>query len=109
MCTELCGLTFRPSDDSKANIIATTIFGDGAAAVVLRATDDETSGMSNGEVPAQATIHAWGEHTWPDTRDVMGWRVEDDGLGVIFSRHIPTLVREEMRAGHRRVSSRSTA
>lgn len=88
MCTELCGLTFRRSDDSKANIIGTTIFGDGAAAIVLKAGD------GNG----LARIDAWGEHTWPKSRDVMGWSVEDNGLGVIFSRHIPTLVRDEMRA-----------
>jgi len=93
LCTELCGLTFRPSDDSKANIIGTTIFGDGAAAIVLRATGSKP----NGEAPARATIRAWGEHTWPNSRDVMGWSVEDDGLGVIFSRHIPTLVRNQMR------------
>jgi alkylresorcinol/alkylpyrone synthase len=88
MCTELCGLTFRRTDDSKANIIGTTIFGDGAAAIVLKAGDG--GGL--------ASIDAWGEHTWPNSRDVMGWSVEDNGLGVIFSRHIPTLVREEMRA-----------
>jgi len=29
---------------------------------------------------------------------VMGWRVADDGLGVLFSRDIPTLVRQDMRA-----------
>ncbi len=92
MCTELCSLTFRAGDDSKSNVIATTIFGDGAAAMLLRAG-------SYGDAPAgrTATIRAWGEHTWPDTRDVMGWAVQDDGLGVIFSRHIPTLVREKMR------------
>jgi alkylresorcinol/alkylpyrone synthase len=94
LCTELCGLTFRPTDDSKANIIGTTIFGDGAAAVVLRAA----VGKANGDAPARAWVRAWGEHTWPNSRDIMGWRVEDDGLGVIFSRNIPTLVREEMRA-----------
>jgi len=87
LCTELCGLTFRPSDDSKANIIGTTIFGDGAAAVVLRVD----------EAPALARITAWGEHTWPGTRDVMGWKIEDDGLGVVFSQSIPALVRERMR------------
>jgi alkylresorcinol/alkylpyrone synthase len=27
----------------------------------------------------------------------MGWRVEDDGLGVIFSRSIPILIRDMMR------------
>ncbi len=87
LCTELCGLTFRPGDDSKANIIATTIFGDGAAAMVLRA----------GAGTPLAHIRAWGEHTWPGTRDIMGWTVEDDGLGVVFSRSIPALVREMMR------------
>ena len=40
---------------------------------------------------------AWGEHTWPASLDVMGWRVEDDGLGVLFSRDIPTIVREGFR------------
>jgi alkylresorcinol/alkylpyrone synthase len=89
LCVELCGLTFRPGDDSKSNVIATTIFGDGAAAALLRA----------GAAPPRARAHlrAWGEYTWPESRDVMGWAVEDDGLGVIFSRHIPTLVRERMR------------
>ena len=43
-------------------------------------------------------IRAWGEHCWPDSLDVMGWRVEDDGFGVLFSRDIPTLVRERFAA-----------
>ena len=89
LCTELCGLTFRAGDDSKANIIGTTIFGDGAAAVVLRV--GETSKQP------RARVRAWGEHTWPGTRDIMGWKVEDDGLGVVFSRSIPDLVRDKMR------------
>lgn len=89
VCTELCGLTFRRSDDSKANIIGTTIFGDGAAAMLVRASD-KPEGFGS--------IDAWGEHTWPQTRDVMGWQVEDNGLGVVFSRHIPSLVRNQMRA-----------
>jgi alkylresorcinol/alkylpyrone synthase len=87
LCVELCGLTFRPVDDSKANIIGTTIFGDGAAAVLLRADDKS----------AAAQIGAWGEHTWPNSRDIMGWKVEDDGLAVVFSHSIPLLVRERMR------------
>jgi alkylresorcinol/alkylpyrone synthase len=88
LCAELCGLTFRQADDSKANIIGTTIFGDGAAALLLRADDG---------AGALARIAAWGEHTWPQSRDIMGWRVEDDGLGVVFSRSIPNLVRDQMR------------
>ncbi len=90
LCVELCGLTFRAGDDSKQNIIATAIFGDGAAAVLLRAGADEGPA-------SRARVHAWSEHTWPETRDIMGWRVEDDGLGVIFSRSIPQLVRTKLR------------
>ncbi|WP_255448574.1 type III polyketide synthase [Telmatospirillum sp. J64-1] len=82
---ECCGLTFRASDCSNSNIIATALFGDGAAAALLSCT---------GEGPA---VTAWGEHTWPDSLDVMGWRVEDDGLGVVFSASIPALVRRDFR------------
>jgi alkylresorcinol/alkylpyrone synthase len=90
LVVELCGLTFRAQDLSKSNIIATALFGDGAAAALL-----STSG-------AGPRIEAWGEHTWPQSLDVMGWEIKDDGLGVLFSRDIPTLVRDELRqAGDR--------
>lgn len=82
LVVELCALTFRRSDVSKSNIIATALFGDGAAAAVISCDGDGILGLGPG-----------GEHTWRDSLDVMGWSVEDDGLGVIFSRDIPTLTR----------------
>lgn len=81
LVVELCSLTFRLDDLAKSNLVATALFGDGAAAVIL---------TPGGAGPA---VTAWGEHTWPDTLDVMGWRVEDAGLGVIFQRSIPEIVR----------------
>ena len=30
-----------------------------------------------------------GQHTWPDTLDIMGWRIDPQGFGVIFDRAIP--------------------
>ncbi len=89
---ELCGLTFRPNDHSKSNIIATALFGDGAAAAIIGSGGSGPS--SGGSGPS---IVASGEHTWPDSLDVMGWRIKDDGLGVLFSRDIPTLVRDRFR------------
>ena len=83
LVVELCGITFRRADRSKSNVIATALFGDGAAAAVISV---------DGDGPA---IAHWGEHTWPGSLDVMGWSVEDDGLGVVFSRDIPTLTRTE--------------
>ncbi len=79
---ELCTLQFRRDDLARSNIVATALFGDGAAAAVLRA-DPRPSG------PA---ITAWGEHTWPQSLDIMGWDVAEDGLKAIFSRDIPRLV-----------------
>ncbi|HYD32427.1 MAG TPA: type III polyketide synthase [Azospirillaceae bacterium] len=87
LVVELCTLAMRAPDTSPVNIVATALFADGAAAAVLRA-DDEGAGP---------TLRGWGEHTWPGTRDIMGWRVEEDGLGVIFSQSIPTLVRTRFR------------
>jgi alkylresorcinol/alkylpyrone synthase len=87
LAVELCALTFRHGDQSKSNIVAAALFGDGAAAMVIGRPGSE--GQRFG--PA-------GSHTWPDSLDVMGWSVEDDGLGVLFSRDIPSLVRSELRA-----------
>jgi len=53
-----------------------------------------TSAGSFADKPA---IGASGEHTWPQSLDVMGWDVADDGLKVVFSRDIPSLVAADLR------------
>jgi alkylresorcinol/alkylpyrone synthase len=85
LVVELCALTFRYGDNSKGNVVASALFGDGAAAALI-----STDGLG----PA---FGAAGEHTWADSLDVMGWRVQEDGLGVLFSRDIPALVRADIR------------
>ncbi len=84
LVVELCALSFRRDDFSKSNIVATALFGDGASAALL---------CSSGEGPE---IVANGEYTWPDSLDVMGWDVADDGLRAIFSRDIPELVTSKL-------------
>jgi len=85
LVVELCTLSFRRGDDAKSNIVATALFGDGAAAALLRC---------GGDGPA---IVATGEHTWPDSLDIMGWEVADDGLKAVFSRDIPRLIETGLR------------
>jgi alkylresorcinol/alkylpyrone synthase len=84
LVVELCALAFRRDDVSKSNIVATALFGDGAAAAIV---------STAGEGPV---IGAGGEHLFPDSLDIMGWDVAEDGLKAIFSRDIPSLVRAEM-------------
>jgi alkylresorcinol/alkylpyrone synthase len=85
LVVELCALSFRRDDHSKSNIVATALFGDGAAAALL---------STDGDGPL---ITAAGEHTWPDSLDVMGWEVADDGLRAVMSRDIPQLVATRLR------------
>jgi alkylresorcinol/alkylpyrone synthase len=86
LIVELCALSFRRDDFSKSNIVATALFGDGAAGALI---------STEGDGPA---VTAAGEHTWPESLDVMGWEVADDGLSAIFSRDIPQLVATRFRA-----------
>jgi alkylresorcinol/alkylpyrone synthase len=78
VAVELCSVAFRLDKLTKENIVASALFGDGAAACVLRSG---TVGL--------AAVEASGQYTWPDTLDIMGWNVDDEGLGVIFDRAIP--------------------
>ncbi len=84
---ELCTLAFRLDELTKANVVATALFGDGAAACVLRA----------GET-ADYHVEGAGEHIWPATLDIMGWNVDPMGFGVIFAQAIPPFVRRHLGA-----------
>src|SRR5579859_320871 len=86
VCVELCSLAFRLEDLTQTDIISTAIFGDGAAACVL---------SSGAEGFAEVTGAA--EHTWPDTLDIMGWRVDATGLGVVLARALPPFISREIK------------
>src|SRR5580700_10311956 len=92
---ELCSLALRHDELTKANIVAISLFGDGAAAVVLRAGDGGATQIENA-----------GEHLWPDTLGVMGWSVDPEGFGVIFRRTIPDFVTAHLNPAVARILAR---
>jgi alkylresorcinol/alkylpyrone synthase len=83
---ELCSLWFHQDTLTKANIVASALFGDGAAAVVL-----STARASNRHIMGTGV-----QHTWPSTLQIMGWDVNDSGLEVIFDRDIPPFIRRQI-------------
>ncbi|HET7479242.1 MAG TPA: 3-oxoacyl-[acyl-carrier-protein] synthase III C-terminal domain-containing protein [Rubrobacteraceae bacterium] len=83
VAVELSGLTFQRGDRSKSNLISTSLFADGAAAVVLG------TGAGPEIVGSYST-------TWPGTEDVMGWDLIETGLKVQLSKSVPTIVRERL-------------
>ena len=89
LSVELCSLTLQREDVSIPNIIASGLFGDGAAAVVLAGAE---------RVPAHRAprIVATRSVFYPDTERIMGWDVVEGGFKVVLSAKVPTLVTEHV-------------
>jgi alkylresorcinol/alkylpyrone synthase len=85
-------LAFRSDRSAKADVISSALFGDGAAAAVLRA--------ERGDAALQIGVAA--EHTWPNTLDIMGWTVDPAGFGVVLSRALPRFIEQRLAAPARR-------
>lgn len=91
VAVELCSLTFQRNDVSKSNIVASSLFADGAAALLLR----------NGNAPSTLNrLHILDSYSFlfDDTEDIMGWDVVETGLKVRFSRDIPTFIHQHLPA-----------
>ena len=108
VAVELCSLTFQRNDISKSNIVATSLFADGAAAVILKAEGNgirDKGGNSTSMTNDQATnapmtndlrILSSYSFLFDNTEDIMGWDVLESGLKVRFSRDIPTFIAEHL-------------
>lgn len=92
LCVELCSITFQWDDHSKRNLVATALFSDGAAAVLVSGNDvpQETTHAS----PPAPRILGTRSTFFPDTLDVMGWDIVESGMKVVFSSRIPQMVQE---------------
>jgi alkylresorcinol/alkylpyrone synthase len=84
---ELCSLTLQREDLTVANLISSGLFGDGAAAVLVAGEDFELSGPRI--VATKSTLY-------PETEDVMGWRVSEKGFELVLSPDVPTVIRENL-------------
>jgi alkylresorcinol/alkylpyrone synthase len=94
LTVDLCSMCARPNDQSVAMFVSGALFGDGAAAVVLRSADAADEGP---QARVSPRIHAAGEHCWPNTEHIMGWDIKDDGFGVVLSPQLPGLMHRELR------------
>lgn len=83
LAVELCSLTWQPDDLSVPNLIASSLFGDGAAALVLAG---ERRTVDGPRVVASRSVF------YPGTEDVMGWEIGAQGLKVRLSSGVPELV-----------------
>lgn len=97
VAVELCSLTLQRGDLSAANLIASGLFGDGAAAVVgVGEARGRTLGLSGPRVVAARS------RLYPDTERVMGWDVTGDGFKLVLAQSVPEVVREHLGGDVRR-------
>lgn len=95
LAIEFCSLTFQRNDHSKSNLIGTSLFADGVACALLVGDEVERSKFQKvSSVPAVLSTQSM---TVRNSTDVMGWDVKDDGLFVVFSKDIPTIIKQELK------------
>jgi alkylresorcinol/alkylpyrone synthase len=97
LSVELCSLTWQEDDTSMAAIVASGLFGDGAAAVVL-AGEQTPHGMrpTSVERPCPRVV-ATKSTFYPNTEHLMGWNINQSGFNIVLSAEVPELVNNELR------------
>ena len=92
LSVELCSLTLQREDLSIANLVASGLFGDGAAAVVCVGPDHPRARDAAG--PAVVGTRS---RLYPDSERVMGWDVTDGGLRIVLDKSVPDVVTRYLR------------
>jgi alkylresorcinol/alkylpyrone synthase len=83
LSVELCSLTWQRGDTNPAALIASGLFGDGAVAVLIAGANVRLSGPN---------LVASTQVFYPDTQDVMGWKISEKGFQVVLSPEVPNVV-----------------
>lgn len=93
---ELCSLTIQRDDLSLANLVASGLFGDGAAAVLMVGDDHPQAQQEQRMQPLPLVIDSQ-SHFFPETEHIMGWEVTNGGFKVLLSADIAELAHSEVR------------
>ncbi|MFI1164616.1 type III polyketide synthase [Streptomyces sp. NPDC020801] len=116
LTVELCSLTLQQRDDSRANLVAGALFGDGAAALVARGSGSGSdnhggsrrgsrsgrpggsrrggrSGSQEAGAPGPSVV-ATRSRLYPNTERLLGWDIGAGGFRVVIDASVPGIVRD---------------
>lgn len=91
LSVELCSLTLQREDLSIPNLIASGLFGDGAAAAVVVGAEHPVASHACPAIVDSRSVF------YPDTEDVMGWKISERGFQIVLSADVPKVTREFLR------------
>jgi alkylresorcinol/alkylpyrone synthase len=83
LAVELCSLTLQRADVTMANFVATGLFGDGAAAVVMVGDNRAQSG------PAVVDTRSF---VYPDSEGVIGFNVGGSGFEIVLTSEVADVI-----------------
>jgi len=91
LSVELCSLTWQRDNISIPNLISSGLFGDGCGAVLMAGTElaDEIGYEGPSITASQSTFY-------PNTHDVMGWGISENGFRIVLSADVPAVVKEHL-------------
>lgn len=96
LSVELCSLTLQRRDLSIPNLIASGLFGDGAAAVVVAGAERAAELDLPDAAGLGPRILATRSVFYPDSEEVMGWDVGDEGFKIVLSADVPDVARDHL-------------
>ncbi|GJF30651.1 stilbene synthase [Kitasatospora sp. NE20-6] len=88
LSTELCSLTLQRAGTSRADLVASALFGDGAGALVAVGADHPLYGSSRGPLVVAAR-----SRLYPGTAHLLGWDIGDHGFRIVLGSELPELTR----------------
>lgn len=83
LSVELCSLTLQRADATMANFVATGLFGDGAAAVVMVGSGIESAGPR---------VVGTRSDFYPDTGEVIGWNISASGFEIVLTAGVAEVI-----------------
>jgi alkylresorcinol/alkylpyrone synthase len=87
LSVELCSLTVQRDDLSMPNIVASGLFGDGAAAVVMLG---ERRALSMG-LPSPRVLSSR-SRIYEASEDAIGWDIKETGFHIVLSAEVPKMI-----------------
>jgi alkylresorcinol/alkylpyrone synthase len=90
LATELCSLTFQWDDYSMANLVGTSLFADGAGAVLVVGDKHPWANKGQLEIVKGESIF------FPNTERIMGWDIIDQGFKLVLSGDVPKIVSDHL-------------
>ena len=94
LSVELCSLTLQEEDLSIPNLIASGLFGDGAAAVLV--TGERFRETAGDAEPGPRVVDTRSVF-YPNSERVMGWDISENGFRIVLSAEVPDVVRQFLR------------